>query len=261
VCDHSPISKEAAKPNKILRQTVQAYLKNIERKRAKERAGASSVTDIPATPFTPLISPTPPAPVAEPTLAQTLDAQTPVQSIEQVPEQDVVNDGEFEAKHDVAEPALYTVTTTEQPADADVGDEVQQNHEVGSLASTMSTITNGQIQDSTDADGDEEADSRSRAGSDETEIFTGDEPQKNADGSINRSQYGAENDYAQADSNQLYGGNFDGYKGDANAYAEANWTPEMAQHMQMMQQMPMPNGGWNGQNMMGEHPRRNYWRT
>jgi hypothetical protein len=56
------------------------------------------------------------------------------------------------------------------------------------------------------------------------------------------------------DEAQVYGANFGGYDGDTNAYAGTNWTPEMAQHMQMMQQMPMPNGGWNGQNMMGEQP-------
>jgi hypothetical protein len=109
------------------------------------------------------------------------------------------------------------------------------------------------IQLSGDAD-DDDTGSRSRAQSEETEIeiYTGDEPQKNADGSINRDHYGADNEYMEMGQEQMYGASF-GYNGDPNTYPPGmNWTPEMAQQMQMMQQMPMPHGGWNGQNMMGE---------
>ena len=51
------MTAEAAKPLKSLRLTVQAFIKNIEKKREKERAGASA--DTPVTPITPVAPPTP----------------------------------------------------------------------------------------------------------------------------------------------------------------------------------------------------------
>jgi hypothetical protein len=103
---------------------VQAYLKNVERKREKERAGVAFISDTPATPLTPLAPSTPAAPAAETSSAQTVDAQTPVQSIEQVPEQDIVNDAEFEAAD------VDTRTAAGQDAGAEVGDEAQPSQEV-----------------------------------------------------------------------------------------------------------------------------------
>lgn len=49
VCDHSPLSSEDCKPNKALRLTVKAFLKNEEKKRDKSRiadASAQSATPV-----------------------------------------------------------------------------------------------------------------------------------------------------------------------------------------------------------------------
>jgi hypothetical protein len=228
---------------------VQAFLKNVERKREKERA-AASIPDTPVTSFTPLAhsTPTPVAPFSD---LQAPDEQTPVQSIEHVADQDVVTEAEFEAKEDAFQSAAVDTSTTVIEAEGE--GEAQLSQDVCAEILRLSNVVNNDIQHSADADG-EDTGSRSRAQTEETdiEIYTGDEPQKNADGSINRDQYGGENEYMEMGQEQLYGANF-GYNGDHNGYPGMNWTPEMAQQMQMMQQMPMPQGGWNGQNMMGDY--------
>lgn len=43
VCDHSPLSPDDCRPNKSLRLTVKAFLKNEEKKRDKGRAADKSV--------------------------------------------------------------------------------------------------------------------------------------------------------------------------------------------------------------------------
>jgi hypothetical protein len=116
---------------------VQAYLKNVERKREKERAGASSIPDTPATPLTPLVPPTPTAQAAETSFVQTQDEQTPIQSIEHVPEQDVVTDGEFEASQDAAAPAVFTSTLAEHLGTAEGGSLAQQRQEVCSITAEI----------------------------------------------------------------------------------------------------------------------------
>jgi len=61
VCAHSPLTAEDCKPNKALRLTVKAFLKNEEKKRDKGRS--DEVTAKPASPI--LHAPTLLAPVEE----------------------------------------------------------------------------------------------------------------------------------------------------------------------------------------------------
>jgi hypothetical protein len=56
ICSHSPLSP--AKPLKSLRLTILAFVKNIEKKREKERMSAVGV-ETPATPITLVAPPTP----------------------------------------------------------------------------------------------------------------------------------------------------------------------------------------------------------
>lgn len=56
ICAHSPLSP--AKPLKSLRLTILAFVKNIEKKREKERLSAISA-ETPAAPVTPIAPPTP----------------------------------------------------------------------------------------------------------------------------------------------------------------------------------------------------------
>jgi len=74
---HSPLSADDCKPNKSLRLTVKAFLKNEEKKRDKIRAEAVPPTPAPAT-LQP--EPLPPAPVIE--TSEPPSAEDIVQSVE-----------------------------------------------------------------------------------------------------------------------------------------------------------------------------------
>jgi hypothetical protein len=100
---------------------VLAYLNNVAKKREKERA-AASVPDTPATPLTPVAPPIP--------AAQAPDSQTPVQSIELVPEQDVITEAEFDKAQHASEPENGGPSTLfEQPADRESRDEAQPSQD------------------------------------------------------------------------------------------------------------------------------------
>lgn len=72
ICAHSPLSP--AKPSKALRLTIKAFVKNIEKKREKERLNAISAEEAatPVAPPTPTVMSTPA--VAEENLAQNENA-------------------------------------------------------------------------------------------------------------------------------------------------------------------------------------------
>lgn len=69
ICAHSPLSP--AKPSKLLRSTIKAFIKNVEKKREKERLNAISAEET----ATPIAPPTPTV-VSAPAMAE----ENPVQN-------------------------------------------------------------------------------------------------------------------------------------------------------------------------------------
>jgi hypothetical protein len=110
ICAHAPLSP--AKPLKSLRLTIIAFVKNIEKKREKERLSAMGA-EILATPITPVAPPTP-------TVA-------PTPAVEKKPDQNVNNDLgatgiEPSNGATIAQEEASVVESVEQPsAEQDVG--------------------------------------------------------------------------------------------------------------------------------------------
>ncbi|QDS75058.1 hypothetical protein FKW77_006578 [Venturia effusa] len=218
ICAHSPLSP--AKPSRLLRSTIKAFVKNIEKKREKERLNAISVEEV----ATPVAPPTPTV-VSTPAMAEETSAQS----------------ADSTAAEPENAPTNGTVSTEEE---SNVVESVEQRSENRDPPAEQDNRT------AEKADENDEDDTQSQA-SDETEIFTGEEQltaeQQQAllaeqNGAMEQEQ--AENDWSNMYNNQQ------GFGFDTTA---ANFPGMDFSTMQMMQQqmlmMQQQNGGF--QNMMG----------
>ncbi|TID15295.1 hypothetical protein E2P81_ATG08359 [Venturia nashicola] len=215
ICAHSPLSP--AKPSKALRLTIKAFVKNIEKKREKERLNAISAEGA----VTPIVPPTPIV-ASNPAVAE----ETPAQN-------ESSTAGEAENA-----PVNGMTSTEEQP---NVVESVEQPAE----ASVEQDNINAEKTEEHDDD-----DTQSQA-SDETEIFTGEEQltaeQQQAllaeqNGEMEQDQ--TENGWSNMYNNQQ---NF-GFDNAAGNYQSMDFNAQQMMMQQMMLNMQQ-NGGYS--NMMG----------
>jgi hypothetical protein len=122
------LTAEAAKPLKSLRLTVQAFIKNIEKKREKERAGASA--DIPVTPITPAAPPTPIAAYAPASVQNTQKADH--------------HPAESDAVGDPGRPLVHLIKGIEDAHPEQVSEETEAQHgqDVSCLCYDLDVVVN-----------------------------------------------------------------------------------------------------------------------
>ncbi|KAE9974924.1 hypothetical protein EG328_003527 [Venturia inaequalis] len=219
ICAHSPLSP--AKPSKALRLTIKAFVKNIEKKREKERLHAISAEEA-ATPIAP------PTPTVAST--QAVADETPAQN-------ESLTAGEVENA-----PANGMPSTEEE---LNVVESVEQPAEAADPAVEQDNVNAEKTEENDDDDAQSQA-------SDETEIFTGEEQltaeQQQAllaeqNGELEQDQ--TENGWSTMYNNQQ---NF-GFDNSAANYQGMDYNAQQQMMMQQMMLNMQQNGGYS--NMMG----------
>ncbi|KAF2426585.1 hypothetical protein EJ08DRAFT_681196 [Tothia fuscella] len=271
ICAHSPLSPDLAKPLKTLRLTVISFVKNIEKKREKERIAAeasSSAQVVDASPFlaTPVINTVPDpgadAVAADPRVGYTtpqdsfddnLDTVTPGMPELVEAEANAGADARISIEHMTVEQSIEEVP----PYQHDTKPAVRSPPHHSSSPTNVPKQGSGEIGTEAAAEDKDEDDSRSTADSDEIEIVTGDEIRYDENGNRiyeedDEAQYD-ENGWSQ-DPNHMQAQSFNNWGPHAapNGFPNMGWNGAMNPAQMQLFQQQMQNNNWGGNaNMMG----------